>query len=98
MDQIPLPPLPGCPRTWAVYSLDVWGNAADGFEVNDRSRAGTITISDDATDADIIGALVDADFLVANHRCGIDDDGDDRYMGVSIRSSGRPVFQLERKD
>ena len=32
-------------KTYEVWAYDVWGNAEDGFDVNDRSRIDTITIS-----------------------------------------------------
>ena len=31
-------------QPWIVYALDVWGNADDGFEVNDRSRVGAFRL------------------------------------------------------
>lgn len=34
----------GPPETWNVSSLDVWGNAEDGFEVNARFDAGTLRL------------------------------------------------------
>lgn len=32
---------------YTVWSYDVWGNARDGFEVNDRCKVGTVEIPDD---------------------------------------------------
>jgi len=32
-------------KKYEVWSYDVWGNAKDGFEVNDRSKIDTITIN-----------------------------------------------------
>lgn len=32
----------GRPQRWGVYNLDVWGNAKDGFEINEQYPAGTI--------------------------------------------------------
>lgn len=44
--------------TYDVISLDVWGNALNGYEINDWHKTGrTITVRDDATDADILRAL-----------------------------------------
>lgn len=34
----------GPPETWDVASLDVWGNADDGFEVNQQFRAGILRV------------------------------------------------------
>lgn len=32
-------------KKYEVWEYDVWGNARDGFEVNDRSRINTVTIN-----------------------------------------------------
>ena len=32
-------------KRYQVWTYDVWGNARDGFEVNDRSKGGTVTIN-----------------------------------------------------
>src|ERR1022692_1787500 len=40
-----------------VYALDVWGNAKDGFEVNDRSKCGTIFLPENCSDRDIFKLL-----------------------------------------
>lgn len=34
----------GKPERWEIRDLDVWGNAEDGYEVNNEFRAGTIRI------------------------------------------------------
>lgn len=31
-------------RTFRIWTYDVWGNARDGFYVNDRYKHGTVTI------------------------------------------------------
>ncbi len=31
-------------RTYRLWTYDVWGNARDGYEVNDRCSHGTVTI------------------------------------------------------
>ena len=31
-------------RTFRIWTYDVWGNARDGYDVNDRSKWGTVTI------------------------------------------------------
>lgn len=49
---------------WTVWSLDVWGNSEDGFEVNDRSKIGSVEFdADTATNQDIYDALVAGRFL-----------------------------------
>lgn len=36
-------------RRYTLWTYDVWGNARDGFEVNDRFKRGTVTIRCKAT-------------------------------------------------
>jgi hypothetical protein len=49
-----------------VHFLDVWGNAEEGFEVNDvyPSQA-TIELDNDSTDEQIVKALQEADVICA---------------------------------
>lgn len=47
-----------------IHTLDVWGNAAEGFEINNEFRAGTIYIPP-IEDFDVVAALVDEDHLDA---------------------------------
>jgi hypothetical protein len=83
-------------KTWRVYTLDVWGNEDDGFEVNDRSRAGTVVIPTDATDEDIVRLLRANAFLDPRVKASdIDIDGDDYSMTVDDAKTGQPIFQLE---
>lgn len=53
--------------TYTLWSLDVWGNAEEGFEVNDRSawsRDFVIEHEGDApTDAEVLRALFNAGYL-----------------------------------
>lgn len=54
-----------------TYSLinyfDVWGNAKDGWEVNNLCTEKTgITITDDATDKEILDYLVHVGFLATS--------------------------------
>ena len=35
---------------WRVWSLDVWGNQQDGFEINDRRENGSFYVPIDASD------------------------------------------------
>lgn len=58
--------------TYEVRSLDMWGNARDGYEQNNSFRVGTITLRDDGheggygDDDAIVAALRDAGFLNRN--------------------------------
>lgn len=81
-------------QTWSVYSLDVWGNPREGFEVNDRCKVGTVDIPEYAEDKGIIKALVDAGYLKPRFQFNI--DGDDMFLSIDHAASGRPVLQLQR--
>ena len=62
---------------FTIWSLDVWGNAAEGFEVNDRCKVGTVEIADQFIDlpADQINALpTPAERQTAFHEWGIASD------------------------
>lgn len=79
-------------EAWTVWSLDVWGNDKEGYEINDRSTIGSVEIPADATDKQVIKALVDAEYLKPRFRFDI--DGDDTVLYVEYK--GRPVLQLEK--
>lgn len=42
-----------------VYYYDVWGNAEDGYDVNDLSRIGYVSLPDNYAERDILNALID---------------------------------------
>ena len=51
-------------HTYEVFSLDVWGNALNGYDINDWHRVGTVEIPSDVTDdAGILRILRKADYL-----------------------------------
>ena len=81
---------------WNVYSLDVWGNAEDGYEVNDRSKVGSIDIDSTFSDNQLLKALVDAGIatMKKSDKNHIQIDGDDEWISIDYR--GKPVFQLEK--
>ena len=83
---------------WRVFSLDVWGNANDGYEVNDRSGVGTIQLPEEFTDAQLIRALKDAGIVRKTIRMSqVAIDGDDTWISIDDAKDGMPVFQLERQ-
>lgn len=57
-------------RTYALINyFDVWGNAKDGWEVNDMcTEFEDLQITDDATDKDILEYLVQIGFLTTSDR------------------------------
>jgi hypothetical protein len=83
---------------YRVYTYDVWGNADNGYDVNDVYRSGeTVEIPDDTSSRDIPGIL---------HAAGIlSDEGletvevDDAYMDATTiylcrKDDGMPVCEL----
>lgn len=86
---------------WDVISLDVWGNAQDGFEINDMRRAGTVMLPKDATKAQIVRAMKRENWLkssVRSARIEVDDFGDDEYGQIALEDSktGEPIYHLKR--
>jgi len=82
---------------YRVFSLDVWGNNTDGFEVNDRSHSGDILIPLDASDKDIIKTLKKSKFLYNRMRTKtFSIDGDDIMLYVEFAKTTEPLYQLER--
>lgn len=85
-------------QLWTIWSLDVWGNAKDGFEVNDRcaiDRAFELPL--DATDDQIIKALRAANILNPKQRpCRYEVDGsDETHIDINWASNGKPLLSLE---
>ena len=90
--------------TWQVSSYDVWGNAEDGYEVNNVFRGGEVDIelevkthnpgtphqfkSAGLTDDDIRGALE------MRPTAQIETDGDDVQCYVTLSRNGYPVGEL----
>lgn len=84
-------------KTFTVYTLDVWGNADDGWDVNDRSKAGTIDLDPDAPDAEILRALMDAGFVNGDALKFGTLEGDDGMIFLDDSRDGCPVLHLEAK-
>lgn len=79
-----------------VYSLDVWGNVKDGFEVNDRSLRERLYIKENASNDDIIRDLKKAGLI--NSKCHFKSfrtGGDEKMIFVDWNKTGEPLYQLE---
>jgi hypothetical protein len=80
-----------------VYSLDVWGNKRDGFEVNDRSQCGSVMVPIDLNDRDIVKALKNNDLLAKRvHVKSFRIDGDEHGLNIDASKTSEPIYQLER--
>ncbi len=82
---------------YTVWTLDVWGNPEDGFNVNNRCRVGTIDVAHGASDETIWVALVDAGFAKGEFKQAEFEDFGEHSFGINEKATGRPVFQLERE-
>ncbi len=89
--------------TWEVWTYDVWGNATDGYEVNDRychERAHGMSLIIDTynkgTSAEFESASPSDSQIrkVFGVKCQIDTDGDDLTIYVNRERDGYPIGEL----
>jgi hypothetical protein len=86
--------------SYTVWSLDVWGNDDDGYEVNDRCKVGTIDL--DATtvidsDQGLMEALIEAGYLKPGSDSVGEVEGESDYtLFIGDGDTGCPWLQLER--
>lgn len=84
---------------WRVYSYDVWGNAKDGYEVNNVFRTNEIIPIPNVvlkSDKALITYLKNIGYFKKGvKRNLIEFDGDDRTIYVSYK--GRPEFELRKE-
>lgn len=84
---------------YQLINLDVWGNARDGFEVNDRYATSTyVSIPEDSSDAEIVKILKDEGIIKKGIRtASVEIDGDFEYsLYINEKKTGRPGFELMR--
>lgn len=89
-------------RRYSLWSYDVWGNAKDGFEVNDRSRCGTVVIrcrkkvhNEGTPQAFVAYDPTDRQLSRAVGVKGVEWDGvTDEGFYASARSNGKPICEL----
>lgn len=96
------------PRTietiWEVWTYDVWGNAKDGYEVNDRwchARAYPITLAVEPNNHPGTPAFFESAYpsdqqirAAFGIRCRVELDGDDLTIYVTRARDGYPVGEL----
>ena len=84
---------------YVVWNLDVWSDGEGTYEVNDRSKAGTIQVDSDS-DENIFQALKSEGYLkdsVTLDMIAID-NGDEGFINVDVAEDAKPLFQLERSE
>lgn len=79
---------------WEVWALDVWGNEEDGYTVNDRRRAGSILLPENATDERIFRAMSESGYMM---RPEMKIDGDDGLFHIMSRYD-EPVYMVEKSE
>lgn len=91
------------PTVWECWTYDVWGNAKDGYEVNDRScfdRACELplvieTCNPGTPHAFETAAPTDTQIrVVFGVRCRLDTDGDDMTIYVNRDRDGYPIGEM----
>lgn len=78
---------------WRVMSLDLWGNAEDGYQVNDQTDIGHIVLrgEDYQDDQKVITALIKGKFLTDGK---VAVDGDEYFLYIT--EDGVPRLTLVR--
>jgi hypothetical protein len=95
-------PAGSVPTTWELRTYDVWGNAKDGYEVNNTFRAGTVelrvpqTRHNIGTPQEFVSAYpTDRQIKRAfGVNCRIDTDGDDLHITVNRDRDGYPIGEM----
>jgi hypothetical protein len=80
---------------YEVRSLDVWGNAEEGYDVNDSFSIGTIELSESMSDKEILQALVKEGYLDDRAmELGEVDQASDEFIHIYVKSDMKPVLNL----
>ena len=89
--------------TWEIRTYDVWGNAKDGYEVNDSYRAGEVTlrlkvkVNNAGTPQEFLSAYpTDSQIreALSLRRIKIETDGDDLSIYVNRARDSYPCGEL----
>lgn len=79
--------------TWSVHFLDVWGNAEEGYDVNDvYPSQGLLEVGENE---ELIACLVKQDYIVAGFdESKMDIDYHENYIYIAY--DGKPEMELRR--
>ena len=88
--------------TWERTTYDVWGNADDGYDVNDMYRGGIVEFpcsvqTHNAGTPHEFQSAYPSDYAlrrVFGVSCALDTDGDDTTIYVRRHSDGYPLGEL----
>lgn len=84
-------------RLYSVHFLDVWGNAEEGYDVNDAYPSqGTISLDDEEdNDEAIIDLLIQEGFInEISNRLLVDIDTTSYEYNIYVNYDGKPELQL----
>jgi hypothetical protein len=86
--------------SYTLWSYDVWGNAEDGYEVNDRccqSREFIVDAAgDEPTDAELLAALQEQGYIKGNATLAdVEFEWNDNGWEVTEATTGYPLYGLE---
>lgn len=82
---------------WIVWDIDCWGNARDGYTMNDRGKSGYVMLPKDATYRDALQAMKEYGYLKKTLKMSsIKIDGDDEVMYIDA-PDGYMLYQLEKE-
>lgn len=84
--------------TYRVLTLDVWGNAKDGYDINCKyATKYTIDLEDNASDIEILTALRDQTLLHYRRNNHLTVEGEmDGTLYIDYR--GVPLLELRREE
>lgn len=83
--------------TYTVWSLDVWGNAEDGYDINDRCKVGSVELDESLESAGVLAALSEAGYVHAA-LCVVSDDSDEFNLYIESAHTSRPLLTLELEE
>ena len=101
--------MPTIETTWDVWTYDVWGNAEDGYDVNDRSCIArdlsipAVVKTHECIINDSTPHVIESAEITESHirnalgikpKWPIDVDGDDVSLYVACGKTGRPLGEL----
>ena len=81
-------------REWRFWSYDVWGNAREGFEVNDRYEIDKVYIDDSIIEnKKKLATLIRK--IYGLKKIQLSFDGDDRVIYIEATRDGYPIGEME---
>jgi hypothetical protein len=77
--------------------MDVWGNAEDGWDINDYYSQGKVEIKDDASDDEILDILTEEGYIKDKPAFQVV-NSDESMISIDMVSDGYPAFELRKEE